>query len=300
MLGATMRTLVARRDPHLSARITGSFPLHHSSRAFVRAGSALVRSGQRLLAIQDDAWQAWWIEPRRRALHPLVLKGRGAAKPKRKKPDFETAFALPGGAIWILGSGLTSKRCRMARIIPGRNAQVSVHDAVPFYEVLESALGMRPNIEGAVPMGSHLRLFHRGPGRARQANAMLDVPLDVLADGIPRVLSVRECDLGNITGLHLGFTDAVALGDGRILYLAVAEDTKDGIADGAIAGAAVGILEENSARWTLLREADGRPSLRKVEGVALGADRRSAYLLTDPDDPDRPAELCRVTIEGFG
>ena len=262
----------------------------------MRAGSGLVQVGPRLLAIQDDAWQAWWIEPRRRSLQPRVLKGNGGPKRKRNKPDFEAVFALPDGTIWILGSGATPRRCRMARL---KNGQVSMHDAVPLYAALEAALGMRPNIEGAVPMGSRLRLFHRGPGRARQANAMLDVSLEVLMGGVPQVLAVRGCDLGSVARLHLGFTDAVALDADRILYLAAAEDTRDGIADGVVAGASIGVIGGNHARWALLREADGAPSRRKVEGIALDQNRCTGYLLTDPDDAARPAELCRVTLKGF-
>lgn len=293
------RRLIARRDPRLSAKITSSFPLRVSARTFVRAGSALVRVGNRLLVIQDDAWQAWWIEPRRRALQPLLLKGSGRRKPKRKKPDFETAFALADGRIWVLGSGSTPRRRRIALIQPGRRECVSVHDAAPLYRALESALGMPPNIEGAVPMQGRLRLFHRGPGRARQANAMLEVPLDALTGAVPRVLLVRQCDLGTVAGLNFGFTDAVALDARRILYLAAAENTPDGIADGAVAGAALGVLERNSASWTPLLEADGRRSVRKIEGVALSPGRRGGYLLTDPDDPARAAELVSFSLTGL-
>ena len=93
----------------------------------------------------------------------------------------------------------------------------------------------------------------------------------------------------------MAFTDAAALGR-HIVYLAVAEDTPDGIADGAIHGAGVGILKGSEARWDVLNEADGSISKRKVEGIALDA-AGGGGLLTDPEDARRAAELCRVELE---
>lgn len=85
-----------------------------------------------------------------------------------------------------------------------------------------------------------------------------------------------------------------------LLYLAVAEDAPNAIDDGPVAGAAVGVLSNGRARYAMLEEQDGTPSRRKVEGIALDPATRAAYLVTDPDDPGRPAELLRVALEGFG
>src|ERR1700741_2492644 len=104
-----MSDLIAKHDSSLTATIISSFPLLARGGEFVRAGSALVRRGRGLLAIQDDAWQAWQIEPRSRRLRALTLKGHGARKPKKKKPDFEAALAAPDGAVWVLGSGATAR-----------------------------------------------------------------------------------------------------------------------------------------------------------------------------------------------
>jgi len=281
--------IFAVRDDGVVARIVRAAPLDG-----VRAGSALVRSGGRLLAIQDDAFAAAWVDPEAFTAQPLVLHGSGAALPKAEKPDFEAAF-VHDDRIWVLGSGSRPNRCYTARIDP-RRGETALFNSAPLYGALERALGQSPNIEGAVPMADRLRLFQRGPGRRREANFIVDVNLDVLAHGTPRVLGVQPCDLGTLDGLHLGFTDAAALGRRFVVYLAVAEDTPDGIADGPIAGAAVGIFDGATARWNLLLEQDGTPSRRKVEGVALD-DAGGAWLLTDPDDASRPAELCRVALD---
>jgi hypothetical protein len=84
-----------------------------------------------------------------------------------------------------------------------------------------------------------------------------------------------------------------------MVYLAVAEDTPNAVDDGPIVGAAIGILAGGKARFALLEEPDGTPSLRKVEGIAVDLETRTTFLVTDPDDPGRPAELCRVELRGY-
>ena len=283
-----MTTIVASREDRLAARITASWPLPG-----VRAGSALLRLGERLLAIQDDAFAAVWIDPATRKTQPLVLRGPGGALDKQSKPDFEAAF-VHDGRVWILGSGSKPNRCAIARI-DASTGEVVLLNALPLYGAIARELGVTANIEGAVPLADRLRLFQRGPGRSAKANFTVDVPLDVLAGATPRILAVTNYDLGVLQGTFMAFTDAVALGR-HIIYLAVAEDTPDGIADGAIHGAGVGILKGGNARWDVLNEADGAVSKRKVEGIALDA-AGGGWLLTDPDDAKRPAELCRVELK---
>ena len=259
----------------------------------VRAGSALLRVGARLLAIQDDAFAAVWIDPATHVTTPLVLRGTGQPLDKQLKPDFEVAFAHDG-RIWVLGSGSRPSRCCIARIDLARR-EAPLFDAQALYGALEQALGRAPNIEGAVSSGDRLRLFQRGPGRSPGGNFTVDVAIDVLDGAEPRILAVRRHELGAVGETFLGFTDAVLFRK-HVVYLAVAEDTPDGIADGAVTGAAIGVFDGKIARWNLLTEADGAPSRRKDEGMALD-DAGGGWLLTDPDDPARPAELCRVTLD---
>jgi hypothetical protein len=282
-------TIVAQREERLAARITASWPLPG-----VRAGSALLKLGDRLLAVQDDAFAAVWIEPETRKTRPLVLRGPGGALDKQAKPDFEAAFAHDG-RIWILGSGSRPNRCSIARIDP-EAGEVVLLNALPLYGAVGRELGVTANIEGAVALPDRLRLFQRGPGRSAQANYTADVPFDVLAGAPPRLLGVTRYDLGVVQGTFLAFTDAVAIGRSHVAYLAVAEDTPDGIADGAIYGAALGLIGPAGARWDVIDEPDGSACRRKVEGIALDA-AGGGWLLTDPDDAQRPAELCRIELK---
>src|SRR5262249_12036032 len=65
--------ITARIDPALRAKVTASFRLESAPgsadrRPVVRAGSALVRAGGRLLAVQDDAFEVVWIDPATRSI----------------------------------------------------------------------------------------------------------------------------------------------------------------------------------------------------------------------------------------
>ena len=265
----------------------------------VTAGSALLRIGARLLAVHDDAFRVTWIEPSRIALKPLVLRGEGMALPKARKPDFEAAVRTPDGDVYLLGSGSTSRRCTFGRI-DLESLTVSLLDRADVYRCVQEALGLeiRPNIEGAIVCDDRLRLFHRASGDA--PSAIVDVPVGVLVGAPARALATQTFDLGELDGVRLAFTDAVAVSSRRALFAAAAEDTPDAIADGPVTGSVLGLLEEPaSARFTRVIGPDGAPCRLKIEGLAVDDDLRGAWVLTDPDDPGRPTELGRVELRGF-
>lgn len=286
-----MSVLVAVADARLEARVTEVWAL-----AGVRAGSGLVWWNGALLAVQDDALSAVRIDPLTRRITPIVLAGAGEALSKPEKPDLEAAFVAPDGSCYLLGSGSAPKRRRIVRLAP--DGAVSWIEAGALYDAIASALGVTPNVEGAALSGDRLTLLHRGEGAGAAASAVLEVPFDVVSGPGPRVLSCTEAELGRAGAVALTFTDAAAL-EGRLLYLAAAEDTPNAIDDGPVVGVALGVIDTAvSGRWTLVTEPDGTPCVRKLEGLALDADGQGAYAISDPDDPDRPAELVRLRLSG--
>jgi hypothetical protein len=117
------------------------------------------------------------------------------------------------------------------------------------------------------------------------------------------IMSVACWQLGGLAGVSrpvaLAFTDAEQGPDGQLWYLAAAEDTSDAVADGQVLGSVIGVLGADSGSWTQILEADGTRSSRKFEGLALDPDGTGGWLVTDADSPDRPAELCRVSMRGL-
>jgi uncharacterized protein DUF6929 len=285
----------ALEDPSLAALVVASHPL-----PAVTGGSALLDVDGRLLAIHDDAFRVSWIDRASFAVTPLVLLGDGTALAKPDKPDFESAVRTSDGAVHVLGSGSTAKRCIVARIELGNS--VTLRQRPALYRAIQKALASaeRPNIEGAIVVGERLRVFNRAAGRT--PNASVDLAVAALHGREPRVLAAQPFELGTLASVRLGFTDVTALPDGRNVFLATAEDAPDAIADGPVTGSVVGVLEPTAsagARWTRLLGTDGLPSPYKVEGVVIDRDVRGGWLLTDSDDPRVPAMLLRVELRGF-
>ena len=105
-------------------------------------------------------------------------------------------------------------------------------------------------------------------------------------------LAINTFDLGQIEGIPLCFTDAAALPDGKMVFTAVAENTDDNYNDGACAGAALGIVD-NELQCLYRLE---RPY--KVEGVnaRVEGDAIRLLLVTDADDFEIPAALFSAAI----
>jgi hypothetical protein len=288
----------ATEDATLAARVTATHAL-----LGVSAGSALLRIGDRLLAVQDDALSVAWIALPTLEVTRVVLAGEGEPLPKLAKPDFESAVVASDGAVHLLGSGSTANRCKVARFDPAA-ARASLHERPELYRCVRDALGLGgpPNVEGAIvsARGARLKLFHRGSAGA--PSGTVDLPLAVLHGAPPHALAVQTFDLGALEGVPLGFTDAALGKRPGTVFVATAEDAPDAIADGAVTGSVIGLIEEKggaSARWTRLVSTDGTPYRRKVEGLVVDDDLGGAWLLTDEDDPDQPAQLLRAELRGF-
>jgi hypothetical protein len=303
----------ARADRTLAARV-----VTQTSLPGITSGSALLRVGADLIAVHDDAFRLSRIALPTLAVTPLVLAGDGAPLAKKIKPDFESALFGADGVLHLLGSGSAPGRRTFARV-DVRNFAVSFAERADVYRCVQDALASPapPNVEGAVVTGERLRLFHRGVGVA--PSAIVDVPLAVLDGGAPSALGVQTFRLGELDGVALGFTDAALTADGRLLFVAAAEDAADAVADGPVSGSVIGLIGligeagpmgsiepigsdagRAAARWTRIVGAGGEPWSYKVEGLALDDDLRGAWILTDADDPGAPTVLARLELRGFG
>lgn len=255
----------------------------------VRAASALVRQGDRLLVAQDAYADLAVLDAKTYAVRNDPRAG--GVLDKATKPDWEAAFTGRDGSVYVVGSGAAAPRRRIDHLaVDGTRRTLRVES---LYASIERSLGTPPNLEGAVRLGGAVRLFHRGSGQGRSAT--IDVPLAALVGGRAAHAPPRFHDLGRSGRVPLHFTDAAVRG-GRVVFLAAAEDTPDAIADGAVVGAAAGVLDDEGVRTTPVREADGRPSVRKFEGLLV--DGKDAWAVTDPDDDAVPSELCRLDLRG--
>jgi hypothetical protein len=307
---------IARLGPPRSLRFAGAdeardLPGH------VRAGSGLRRWGERLVVVQDDVNALALLDERADTVTPLVLPaGAGGRRHfsehrgnKAAKMDLEACVVLPDGRLLAIGSGSTPAREHL--VVVDADHHVRVVDAAPLFEHLRARrdfAGSELNLEGAVVVGDRLRLFQRGNGAVvdghAAANAVGDLEIAAVlrwlddGDPSPTLLSVQRVDLGDVRGVPFGFTDATALPDGRIVFLAGAEDSPDTYRDGEVLGARVGLLEGERVVLAEVVDAAGGKTSLKLEGVDFVgfAPARGIELVVvaDMDDPEVPAVIASL------
>lgn len=279
------------------------------------AASGLVRVADSLYVVADDELHLGRFPVDGAAPGELLrmLPGELPAEPKRRKrakPDFEALTRLPAfgryayGALLALGSGSTPQRHRGVLLpltptgAPAIDAMRTL-DLSAAHAAIEQVVGA-VNIEGAAVSGTRFLLLQRG-NKGAGVNAIVTLDLHAVyasmehSDSISaEIASVRRYELGGIGDIPYSFSDAAALDDGAIVFAAIAEDTSDTYADGACAGAALGIIDPDGDVRSIVRIENSA----KVEGVYAEGRGENAdlWLVTDADDPKIPAALYRAQL----
>lgn len=322
---AVIRRVAATCAPELRAELRDRRELRYGSDPgpgsgvanHVRAASAIRRVGPRLVVVQDDVNALAMLDATGR-IEPLLMPpgadGRRSFDDtlgnKHLKMDLEAAVLLPDARLLVLGSG--SARPRERLVVVESCARVRTRRAPGLYARLRqhcAAVGTELNIEGAVIQGGRLRLFQRGNGArgasSRSGSMVFDVELAELLRWlagrapVPEVTGVLEVDLGAIHGVPFGFTDAAVTADGRIAFIACAEDSADPRSDGPVLGCRFGWLTDAGARVTDVVEPDGSATRLKLEGLEPRPGAVGIFdVVADMDRPDRPALLVELQVDG--
>jgi hypothetical protein len=284
--------------------------------SFLSAASGLVRSGDELYVVADDELHLGRFAATGARLGTLVRLFEGrlpreAKARKKRKADLEILLRLPElpthprGALLALGSGSTTSRRRGALVEldwrgHARGAGKPI-DASPLFERLEREFNDL-NLEGGWIDGDALCLLQRG-NKGHSPNAVIELDYAAIATALSgdKVLPdipprrITEVNLGDIRGVPLGFTDACMPAPGLWLFSAVAEDTRDSVADGACIGAVIGLATREQGIVWQRRVAP----LHKIEGIEarLWNGRLEILCVTDADDPAIPAQLLRITAD---
>lgn len=285
----------------------------------VRAASGLLGVGESLWTVQDDTpalirvlLPSLQVEP------PYAIwpgKDPHAPLPKREKWDLEALCWLPllsDRESLLIAWGSGSRSLRESVLLWPFSSQGPLSsprlEPVPaLYAILRKYLAPAGelNIEGALwlPQQQVVRFFHRG--HALAPNAFCDLPAQALLTYLlspseatpPTPTNHQEHYLGDLRGVPLSWTDAT-LWQGMILFSATAEVTSNAYDDGAVVGSAIGYLTPTGETgWTPLTDSEGNLLPLKVEGLAPDPYHpQRLYLVTDPDDPTRPAELLWVEL----
>lgn len=284
-------------------------PIEKNRRPFIAAASGLVRHADHCFVIGDDELHLGIFCARDLApLQPVRLREgnlpNDPEKRKKAKPDFEGLALLPAGdktphgALLALGSGSRATRNHGVLMavsengLPDSRRSLAV-DFSALYSELQRQFGT-VNIEGAVLQGDDFLLLQRG-NKGQLTNAIVhlqredflrELALGEVSAGALR--NITTYSLGEMRGVPLGFSDATCLPDGRLLALAVAEDTDDAYADGATMGSSLCVFDRHNA-LTAIEPLD---VAQKVEGITVWSERdKTLAFVTDADDPTIPAAL---------
>lgn len=291
-------------------------PAHDGMAQHLSAASGIVAAGEFLYVIADDEFYLGVFdrdgqrEGRQLPLFAGELPLEAAAR-KAHKPDLEALARLPpfpgyaAGALIALASG--SRANRQTGVLLGLDDAGAVSGAprqIDLTALYAPLLRRFPalNLEGAVVSDQQLVLLQRASG-GHPENALVRIPLAAVLQGLsePGELHLPELpidiltmELGHIDGVVLGFTDAAALPDGRLVFSAVAEHVDDTYHDGSCVGAVIGILAADGQMQQLARV----QPVRKIEGVTARVEGNVVQLLlvSDADDRRHPAGLYSATL----
>lgn len=320
------KTLQATLAASLTATLGAPRPLLYDHGAHpledlpghVRAASSIRRQGHRLVILQDDVSALAVLDPSTGSTQSILLPaGPDGARVfddlhgnKKFKMDLEACIVLPDGRLVALGSGSSPQREKIVTVAGIRGAMAQQLSGSDFYAGLRThvaARGARLNIEGAVVQGHWLRLLQRGNGKrgSRSWNAILDVSLDRFVGWLdsrnpfPPVRRIVEIDLGSAEGVAFGFTDAAVTDDGRVAWLACAEDTEDALSDGPVLGCRFGWLDagDQAVVMTDVMDGAGRPTHLKLEGIETRPGVESVFdVVADMDRGDEPARIAELVV----
>ncbi|MCW2695855.1 MAG: hypothetical protein JWR62_940 [Modestobacter sp.] len=285
----------------------------------VTAASGIAPLGDGWLIAQDDATSAAWCRSGSTTAVRVLPPVEGhdtfsdAAGTKHLKPDLEVACpAEVDGepAVLLLGSGSAPRR-RRGVLVRLRDQQpvVQAGDLDPLYDSVAQRLGLLPgqlNLEGASRHDAALRWFNRGNLTAGVPSASVDVPIAHLVAAVLGRLGAASVpvdrplgyELGEVAGVGLAVTDAIALPDGRVLLSAAAEDTPDAVDDGPVVGAAL-VLVDGAAVLDVAPVPAVGGSVPKVEGLALREVRGGEVRLlavVDADDPGTSSARLELRV----
>jgi hypothetical protein len=196
----------------------------------------------------------------------------------------------------------------LLRIDDGEPTYV-VNDLTGLYVAVAAVLGCEDgtlNLEGACVVGGRLRWFQRGLPSAGSPTGSVELDLASVLAAVEgtldpaslRVSDARHYDLGDVDGVGLAVTEAVALDRGRVLVSAAAEDSPNVYDDGPVVGSVLALLQDDRVVDVgELPRLDG--AVAKVEGLApLDRDGDGQRLLAtvDGDDPGTPAALLTLRV----
>lgn len=254
----------------------------------IGAASGLLSHNGTLYLISDNSnvlyeYQSTEGVPVKTLLIDAEHEGTAEHIAKADKPDYE-AIALKGDSLYVFGSGSYEKRNRIAHVNLTTKQLYPAIDATDLYLAMQAFAEIAPedfNIEAAVNDGDTWYLLNRGNGpKGRNGIFTLNGSMNDTAFQI----IYNDVKLPKINGVRATFTDA-CLADGKLYFIAAAENTTSTYEDGAIAGTILGRMNLDKMK---VEKTVTISEKNKFEGITLFKEdvKTLEFLLCEDTDND--------------
>jgi hypothetical protein len=212
---------------------------------------------------------------------------------KKDKPDFESILK-DGDSILVLGSGSTEKRMILAEYNL-ENKKYSSTDLSKLFSKISESSGVDKenlNIEGFVKYKNNWLLFQRGNGSAAQNGVF------VLEESLtnPSLIKYVPIILPEEKGVRATFTDAVLV-EGKIYFLAAAEDSNSTYEDGVVLGSWIGAINPSTFEIEFTEKITDK---HKFEGITVYKNSKSeiTFLLCEDNDSEvLKSDIYKLSIK---
>lgn len=326
------KKITAQKDPKMKVQILRSTPMEYREGedsdidrpGHVRAASSIAKFAEYLVVVQDDANFLALVEKDHHHVQSIPLPtgpdGKRVFSPERgnieHKMDLEACVSVPGTEgeqIIAMGSGSDEGREWVLSVKwdDGGDHDITLIDADRLYSYLRTEkdfCGSGLNVEGVIFDGDDtLRLFQRGNADPEDGLEPVDAIASLSWSGLrdhlnnpedvdpPQLTNIIQYDLGDIDDIRLTFSDGEQI-DGHILYSASAEASAE---TDYIAGSALGMLDEETARWAEVIDLDGTAFEGKIEGLITDQeDPTLIYFVIDDDVGGEPSHIYQARLKG--
>ncbi len=220
--------------------------------------------------------------------HPLI-ENPSENIIKKDKPDFE-ALTCFQNSIYVFGSGSTSKRNTMVEFDWTQKKKIASDNLADLYAAMQNFASIKPedfNIEGVIHDGKNWYFLNRGNGVSNK-NTLFTLPTKKLNQEFN--MRSNDYELPKINGIVSSFTDAVLI-DGKIYFLATAEDTQSTYDDGEVLGSIIGRIDLETMKINFTQKISDS---HKFEGLTVfkNDNNKIEFLLCE----DKDTEILETAI----
>lgn len=251
----------------------------------IGSASGLLLKNDQLNIISDNGTYLYAYEMKSAHLsrHPLIAHPAENIE-KKLKPDFE-AITSHGNVLYLFGSGSRENRMQLVKVNAESKKVISTTNISALYKKMQKVARINAenfNIEGVVYTGADWYFFNRGNGGAGRNGVF---KLEGASLSVASKMSFKAIKLPEIKGVPCGFTDAIEV-DGKLYFLAAAENSSSTYKDGAVFGTLIGSIDIGKMRLDFTQQITDQ---HKFEGIALRnkTERELSFLLCEDNDSDQ-------------